>query len=301
MKHTCLRTLILLACIGGATAPARADDEVALTTQIQTLDANAATRSPGAVSGKISSDFQSFAGSRTNSVSLVEGLRAGSSITLTAPHQQPATFTPSTRPMGWGNVSTSLALAQYQLGQQGITSPTPLQMQTALNGGTITANGQTVYYEGVLQMRASGMGWGEIAQASGTKLGPVISSVKTHSVAVSALPTARPVSGVAPVTGQGVVTANGAVASGRADAPGQTKTASGAAQGKGIVNAGGGASNGVVKGNAATPTGQGVVTAAGASAVAGGTGTAAGKGITSAGGTNGNNGGGNGKALGLAK
>ena len=30
-------------------------------------------------------------------------------------------------------------------------------------------------------MRADGMGWGQIAQASGTKLGPVVSGIKSQN------------------------------------------------------------------------------------------------------------------------
>ena len=133
------------------------------------------------VTDRIASDFGSFAGSRHNATNLVTGLRSGSTITLTERHHPPATFTPPTRPMGYGNVSTSLALARFQLAQQGINHPTPQQLQTALMGGTITANGRTVAYRGILQMRADGMGWGEIAHASGTKLGPVVSSIKSHN------------------------------------------------------------------------------------------------------------------------
>jgi len=304
MKHAYIATVIAIMSAGTASAPALADDAATLTTSIQTLDASATTRSPGAVSGKIAGDFQSFAGSSTNSTNLVEGLRTGSAITLTAPNQPSATFTPPTKPMGWGNVSTSLALAEYQLAQQGITSPTPQQLQIAMNGGTITANGQTVQYQGVLQMRASGMGWGEIAQASGTKLGPVISSVKTQSAAVSTLPaTSRATAPAIPPTGQGVVSANGAVSTGKGAAPGQTKASGSGAEGKGIVTAGGGAAQGGGNGNAngqgaakgqGIVTGAGVVNAGGASVAAGGA-----KGVTTAGGVGGGNG--NGKALGQAK
>src|SRR5512143_2695796 len=48
------------------------------------------------------------------------------------------TFAPPTKPMGWGNVSHALALAQFALAQQGITSPTGDQLQAALIGGDIT-------------------------------------------------------------------------------------------------------------------------------------------------------------------
>jgi hypothetical protein len=309
-----MKPFALLAAAALAAAPlaATADDAAALTTQIQSLDTTAASRSPGAVTGRIAADFQSFAGSPSNSFSLVDGLRGGSAITLTAPGEPSATFVPATGHMGYGNVSTSLALAQYQLGQQGITSPTPLQLQTALNGGTITANGQTVTYQGVLQMRAAGMGWGEIAQASGTKLGPVVSGVKTQSHAVAAIP-ARPASaspapaaGVARApAGQGIVTAAGGSPPGlqRASVQGDGRgSAQGAGGSKGVVKASGAGANGVTTASGGAGKGHGIVTAAGSgasSSSAAAAGGGKGGGIVTAGGAAGGQG--NGKAVGHSK
>lgn len=304
--------LLAAAMLAAAPLAATADDAAALTTQIQSLDAAAATRSPGAVTGKIAADFQSFAGSPSNSLSLVEGLRGGSAITLTAPGEPSATFVPATGHMGYGNVSTSLALAQYQLAQQGITSPTPLQLQTALNGGTITANGQTVTYQGVLQMRASGMGWGEIAQASGTKLGPVVSGVKTQSHAVAAIPVRPTGAGPAPAAGvarapagQGIVTAAGGPPPGlqQTSARGEGRAnGHGAGGSKGVVKASGGGANGVTTASGGAAKGHGIVTAAGAGAspsTAAAAGGDKGGGVVTAGGAAG--GPGNGKALGHSK
>src|SRR4029453_8955275 len=85
--------------------------------------------------------------------------------------------------MGHGNVFTSLALAKQQLGQLGISQPTPQQLQAALTGGTVTTGTGTTatstQLQGVLTMRSQGMGWGQIAQKQGTKLGPVISGLKS--------------------------------------------------------------------------------------------------------------------------
>jgi hypothetical protein len=89
-------------------------------------------------------------------------------------------ITPPTGKMGHGNVFTSLALAKQQLGQMGISQPTPEQLQAALTGGTITtgtgatATATTTQLNGILTMRSQGMGWGQIAQKQGTKLGPVV-------------------------------------------------------------------------------------------------------------------------------
>jgi antitoxin (DNA-binding transcriptional repressor) of toxin-antitoxin stability system len=186
-RRRALALLVAAALSGGAHTVA-ADEAAALTGEIQTMDASATTKGSGAVTGKIASDFQSFAGSRENSTALVSGLRNGSEVTLTQKGEPSATFTPATKPMGYGNVSTSLSLAKYQLAQQGITNPTPEQLKIALNGGTIDYGGKTVDYQGVLQMRADGLGWGQIAQQLGTKLGPVVSGMKAQNTHIATLP-----------------------------------------------------------------------------------------------------------------
>src|SRR5258708_3812606 len=112
------------------------------------------------------------------------GTGTGTSTTTTS-------FTPPTGKMGWGNVFISLALAQDVLTRAGITNPTAAQLQAALVGGDVTgADGKTVTLKGVLTMRADGMGWGQIAQATGTKLGPVVSAIKSQQGKVAALPPA---------------------------------------------------------------------------------------------------------------
>ena len=296
--------LLVAAALSGGAHAADADEAAALTGQIQAMDASTTTKGQGAVTGKIASDFQSFAGSTENSTALVNGLRNGSEITLTQKGERSATFTPATKPMGFGNVSTSLALARFQLAQQGITNPTPTQLQTALNGGTITVNGKTVDYQGILQMRADGMGWGQIAQSAGTKLGPVVSGIKTQNAHIAALPAPLPAS---------TTTAAGATAGSTATANGN----SGSTNGKGVVTASGAALSGAspgksanhvttAGGDGAAPRGQGIVTAGGSSASPAAHGAAAGRGgvVTAAGASAGGSAGGgpsNGKALGHAK
>lgn len=83
--------------------------------------------------------------------------------------------------MGWGNVDHALALAKASLADQGIHKPTPEQIKAALNGGTITTkSGEQVKLDGVLKMRASGMGWGEIAHKLGFKLGELKRPIANH-------------------------------------------------------------------------------------------------------------------------
>lgn len=128
---------------------------------------------------KLVSSFTPMAGSTENSTSLVEGLRSGTPIVLTSPPSTPGapintvTFTSPTRPMGYGNIKIALSLAKTQLASQGITQPTPEQLQGALMGSPTGTS--TVTQQGILQMRASGMGWGQIANSMGVKLGTVMS------------------------------------------------------------------------------------------------------------------------------
>jgi antitoxin (DNA-binding transcriptional repressor) of toxin-antitoxin stability system len=310
-SHSRVLVLLAAAALAGGTRTAAADDAAALTTEIQTMDARATTKNAGAVTGKIAGDFESFAGSKRNSTALVTGLRSGAEVTLTQKGQPPARFTPATKPMGYGNVSTSLALARYQLGQQGIANPTPQQLKTALDGGTITSGGKTVEYRGILQMRADGLGWGQIAQQVGTKLGPVVSGLKSQNTHIAALPAPKPV----PVA----ATTSAATRAGASAAATAASDARGASGGKGIVTASGapgapaaakgkGADGVTTAGSGApAPRGQGIVTAAnqGASPVAQGAGGNGRASIVAASGASGGastgGGPGNGKAVGHAK
>ena len=167
-----------------------ADDTSALNAEASRMNTFAANHGETNVTGKISGTFNSFLGS--DSTAVVTGLRNGTPITLTtttpsgtpggAPSLTTTTITPPTGKMGFGNVFISLALAKQQLSQMGISQPTPAQLQAALTGGTITtgtgATATTTQLQGILTMRSEGMGWGQIAQTQGTKLGPVISGLK---------------------------------------------------------------------------------------------------------------------------
>jgi hypothetical protein len=285
--------MVALALLAGSPATTLADDVAGLTHEIQTLDAGAATKDKGSVAGRIAADFESFAGSSANATSLVTGLRSGSEITLSAAGEPTAVFVPPTRPMGYGNISTSLALARAQLAQQGITEPTPAQLQTALTGGSITIEGRTVEYAGILKMRAHGMGWGEIAHSIGTKLGPVISGLKAQSRLVgdagSAAATPRQAAGARSIAGSATAqraagrakTSSGIVTAG-GSRPATTRTSQGkghakvamaqgtsakGASGRGIVTASGDAYSGATHGKGAGKSA--VVTSAGKSAPSG--------------------------------
>ena len=72
--------------------------------------------------------------------------------------------------MGYGNVRITLRLAQAQLNQLGITQPTTEELSAVLLGGDI--NGSQV--DGILAMRADGMGWGQIAKEYGMTVGQIM-------------------------------------------------------------------------------------------------------------------------------
>lgn len=127
--------------------------------------------------------YTGFAGSKQNATSLVTGLRDGKEVKLTD-GKTTETFTPATGKMGYGNIDNALALAEASLKQQGITKPTPAQLEAALAGGTVTtSSGKTVQLEGILKMRADGRGWGEIANSMGFKLGDLKRADKADRVA----------------------------------------------------------------------------------------------------------------------
>jgi hypothetical protein len=262
------------------------------------------TGSPGQtrVAGKFGAPFATLAGSRENAVALATALRTGSPATLTYTSTGPRgttitktiTITPPTKPMGWGNVSHSLALAQFALAQQGISNPTGPQLQAALNGGTLTtADGKSVTMAGVLQQRADGMGWGKIAQSYGTTMGAANHGLKAPATTTTPTPVAtttptKPTTPPAITNGAGaanapsakvVTTAGGNAAAGAPSGKGMTTAAGNASAtaqgGKGITTAngasGGSNSGGVVSADGGAQGngnayGRGVVTASGSTA-----------------------------------
>ena len=113
-------------------------------------------------------EYTKLAGSQDNAKSLVTGLRTGSEITLTDSSGKTTTFTPPTKPMGNGNVNITLRMAQ-----QLMANNPNLTLEQALMGTSDT--------KGILQLRASGMGWGQIAKTEGFKLGDVMRSGKADT------------------------------------------------------------------------------------------------------------------------
>jgi hypothetical protein len=92
--------------------------------------------------------YTPLAGSPDNAKALISGLRDGKDF----------------KKMGNGEIDIALSLSEARLKQQGITNPTPEQLKSALTP--------------ILQQRADGKGWGEIAHSMGFKLGDVMRSEK---------------------------------------------------------------------------------------------------------------------------
>jgi hypothetical protein len=261
MRASALTTALLLAGFACAQTPAENSTPTASTLQT--------TGGQARVAGKVSVPFATLAGSSKNAVALANALRTGTPATLSYTATTPSgastttttTITPPTKPMGWGNVSHALALAQFSLEQAGITNPTGAELQAALLGGAVTAaDGSSVSMVGVLQQRASGLGWGEIAQSYGTTMGAINRGVKAQAfVAATVAPTTQ----TAPRTG------------GAEPQPGpSTGSVTDAGNAKSTITTAGGTAGG------ASHASKGITTAGGSSSAA----THASKGLTTAGG-----------------
>lgn len=216
---------------------------------------------------RIEPSYTDFAGSRSNLQSLASGLRSGNSVTLTDTTGAPSvTFTPPTKPMGYGNVTRALDFANRDLVAAGITDPTPEQVSAALMGGTvINAQGQAINLDGVLQLRSQGMGWGQIAHQ--LNISPAASVHGQTATAVNVAGT----SGTSTEHHSGIVNADGRSATGLTTASGKTVNAGGAksnaAEHSGIVNADGSTAGGLsASGNAYGHVKPGIVSAGGTSA-----------------------------------
>ena len=221
---TMFRTSVIarLILVAFATSASVAGAQTSTTTGSTTTTSPATATNP---TNTLVNSFTGLAGSKENATSLVNGLRTGSTITLTDPKAQTnttttgstgtttqagtsttnttsTTFSPGTKPMGYGNIRIALSLAKTQLASQGITNPTPEQLQGALIGTSGTTGTAT---QGVLQMRASGMGWGQIANSMGVKLGAVMSGRQTFPAPSTTSPTGTTSTG----TGTTTTTATG--------------------------------------------------------------------------------------------
>jgi len=165
-----------------STLRAQSADETDLIEVGDEIDLVATQSGAAAATDRISESFVDLAGSEENAAALVAGLRNGSEITFTTPGEGDpveTVFTPATEGEGYGNVFISLALAQKQLNDAGVDEPTPDQLIAALNGGSFMLGEDTIDLQGVLALRAEGMGWGEIARSLDLRLGEVVSGIRS--------------------------------------------------------------------------------------------------------------------------
>jgi len=135
--------------------------------------------------GKLTQEFSEFLGGEEQAATVIDGLRQGKafSLNLEATDTPPtdvstSSIEPPTQTMGYGNVKMTLKLAQETLSEIGITQPTNEQLSAVFLGGEI--NGQQV--EGILSMRADGMGWGEISHQYDMKVGQLMGKAKSNTV-----------------------------------------------------------------------------------------------------------------------
>ena len=126
----------------------------ASTTTAVTADS---TSSNGTVTAaRLSDIFSASVGSKTDATALIEGMRAGKDVNLAD-----VTVSGTGKTMGYGNINIALSLAKADAG----ATATPKGFLSSLNN--------------VMGMRASGLGWGEIAKDLGFKLGEVVRASKS--------------------------------------------------------------------------------------------------------------------------
>lgn len=142
--------------------------------------------------------YAELAGSPEASADLVGALRGGedfvvieeTTTTVTNPDGTTSTVvTPvertvanPTAKMGWGEVNITLSLAQAM-----VDSGAAPDLASALAGMTVTnPDGTTTVTPGVLQLRADGGGWGNIAKQLGFNLGALVSASNRSEKSVAA-------------------------------------------------------------------------------------------------------------------
>ncbi len=179
-----MKSFLILALAVPVAAWAQTTTTSTQTTSATTSTATSSTAQAPMSEQKLVDKYAGLAGSEKNSKSLVDGLRDGKKITLTD-GKTTTTFDPPTKKMGYGNVNIALSIAEKSLADAGITDPTTEQLKTALMGGTIKTSTGTVKLDGVLQMRADGMGWGQIANKMGFKVGEVVGRAPARAERVS--------------------------------------------------------------------------------------------------------------------
>ena len=171
------------------------------------------------VETKLSTEFSDFLGGDERAADVVESLRTGKAFELDdiEYNQDPGDTTTTggvttadsgtqtgsadtvpetptdlpTGTMGYGNVRLSLRLAQAEFDRLELgRSPTNEELSAMLLGGEINGVDGTTLYEGILNQRAAGEGWGQIAKSYDFKVGQLMGKAPAKPVVE---PVAEPV------------------------------------------------------------------------------------------------------------
>ncbi|MEO6624237.1 MAG: hypothetical protein ABIN37_05345, partial [Burkholderiaceae bacterium] len=124
-----------------------------LATQAQTTttSTNTTSSSSGVTGGRLADTYSASVGSKDDAKTVVEGMRAGKDVTVNG-----VTVSGTGGTMGYGNINIAMSLANSQM------------------SATSTSKDFLAALDNVMDMRASGMGWGQIAHALGVNLGQVV-------------------------------------------------------------------------------------------------------------------------------
>lgn len=119
-----------------------------------------------------------FGGDEDAAADTVESLRKGGDIETTNADGTTTTVENANGPMGYGEINIALGMAEKMVDDGDAET-----WQDALYGSADTTNSDGTTVEGgdgILQMRADGMGWGQIAKELGFKLGSVVGKAPTR-------------------------------------------------------------------------------------------------------------------------
>ena len=223
--HPNMHSTLVACCLAAAFATAHASETATTTTTTVSSSTPTTTPAVGTSSvteGKLSAEFADFLGGEKQAAAVVSGLRQGSVFSLESGSGSGTTTTtidPPTGTMGYGNVRIALRLAQAELGQLGITQPTGDELSAVLLGGEI--NGTQV--DGILSLRADGMGWGQIAQQYGMTVGQLMgkgAGLTRQSATTTTSSETRATGKAGHVSGASQARSNGYIPSGGGDAHG---------------------------------------------------------------------------------
>jgi hypothetical protein len=295
---TYMRSLLVACCLAAA-HPVLAQETV---TQTDTTSSATATTTIGTsttTEARLSAEFAEFLGGEEQALAVVSGLRQGTAFSLDAETGTGSTsatptstsIEPPSGTMGYGNVRITLKLAEAQLNQMGITQPTNAELEAVLLGGEI--NGTPV--DGILALRADGMGWGQIAKEYGLTVGQVMGQGAGLTKQTAATSGQAKATGKAGSASTAAARANGYISSTPKSAPasparsnGYIPSGGGKAGGAGMVTAAGGNVGSAGQGKSQAPkagtssagavsAGGQAVSASGASHAGGGNATAPGQ------------------------